>query len=215
MIAAAKLREAEQYLSRRDRRLARLINAHGPCTLGRKRRDPFHVLCSSIIGQQLSIKAADTIQARVATLVLAGETPKSVFTPAHFIDAEHQQLRTAGLSNAKSKWLIAIAQAVHSGEFSFTKLRKLDDEAAIDTLDALPGIGRWTAEMYLMFAMDRIDIFSMGDVGLRRSIDKIYNRGDKLDADATLKIINRWAPYRSVASWYLWRLVDGDSGTWS
>ena len=191
--------------------LGRLIAAHGPCTLGAKRRDPFHVLCSSIISQQLSTKAADTIQARVATAVLAGAR----FMPAHFIEAEIALLRAAGLSNAKSRWLIAIAQQVHRGEFSFAKLRKLDDEAAIAALDALPGIGRWTAEMYLMFALDRLDIFSLGDVGLRRSLGQIYNDGAKLSDEECLAITECWSPYRSVGSWYLWRLVDGDIGTWT
>jgi DNA-3-methyladenine glycosylase II len=220
MIPAATLRAAEAHLSRRDKKLAALIERYGPCTLGRRRRDPFHVLCSSIIGQQLSVKAADTIQARVATAVLAGAR----FMPAHFIDAEFELLRACGLSNAKSRWLIAIAQAVHRGEFSFAKLRRMDDETAIETLDALPGIGRWTAEMFLMFALDRLDIFSLGDLGLRRGLNQLHGRKifsddsvkfEKLDDDATLKIAARWAPYRSIASWYLWRIVDGDSGSWT
>ena len=215
MIPLDTLRQAELHLARRDRRLADLIAAHGPCTLGRKRREPFHVLCSSIIGQQLSIKAADAIQARVAAAVLDGMPEMTGFLPAHFIDTDHERLRSCGLSNAKARWLVALAQAVHTGELDFRKLRRMDDEAAIASLDALPGIGRWTAEMFLMFALDRIDLFSLGDVGLRRSIDKLYNAGEKLDEDATLKITARWAPYRSVASWYLWRMVDGDNNTWA
>ncbi len=220
MIKPEILRAAEAHLRRRDKKIGKLIDAHGPCTMGAKRRDPFHVLCSSIISQQLSTKAADTIQARVAAAVLASAR----FMPTHFINAEHELLRAAGLSNAKAKWLIAIAQAVHSGEFSFAKLRKLDDESAIEALDALPGIGRWTAEMYLMFAMDRLDIFSMGDIGLRNALNRIHGNfsgrgdaatGEKLDDDATLAITARWAPYRSIASWYLWRLTDGDVGTWT
>jgi len=210
MLPAATLREAEQHLSRRDRRLAQLIQANGPCTLGRSRRDPFHVLCRSIIGQQLSLKAADTIQARIAAAVRAG----TKFMPGHFLDAEPELLRGAGLSRAKCRWLIALAQAVHGGELDFRKLRRMDDETAITTLDALPGIGRWTAEMFMIFALDRLDIFSMGDVGLRRSLDKLHNCGVKLDDDKALKITRRWAPYRSVASWYLWRMVDGDSDSW-
>ena len=106
MLPAATLREAEQHLSRRDRRLAQLIQANGPCTLGRSRRDPFHVLCRSIIGQQLSLKAADTIQARIAAAVRAG----TKFMPGHFLDAEPELLRGAGLSRAKCRWLIALAQ---------------------------------------------------------------------------------------------------------
>lgn len=211
MIPSERLREAEQHLRRRDRRLARLMDAHGPCTLGRRRRDPFHVLCSSIIGQQLSVKAADTIQARVAAAVFADKC----FTPAHFVDAEHEHLRACGLSNAKARWLRALAQAADDGSLDFRKLRRLSDDDAVAALDSLPGIGRWTAEMFLIFAMDRLDIFSMGDVGLRRSLDRLHNGGEKLEDEATLALTARWAPYRSVGSWYLWRMVDGDSGTWS
>jgi DNA-3-methyladenine glycosylase II len=211
MIQPEILREAEAQLRRKDRRLARLIDAHGPCTLGAKRRDPFHVLCSSIISQQLSAKAADTIQARVAITLGAGRK----FVPTHFLDAEHDQLRACGLSNAKAKWLRALAEATHGGSLSFTKLKKMDDEAAIAALDALPGIGRWTAEMFLIFAMDRLDIFSMGDVGLRNSLNRIHNSGAKLDDEATLALTANWAPYRSVGSWYLWRLTDGDVEAWN
>jgi len=220
VIPTETIRLAEAHLRKRDRKLAKLIDQYGPCTLGARRRDPFHVLCTSIISQQLSTKAADTIQARVATAVLAG----AKFMPAHFIDAEFGLLRAAGLSNAKSKWLIALAQAVHCGELDFRKLRALDTESAIEALDALPGIGRWTAEMFLMFALDRIDLFSLGDVGLRRGVNQLYGRRlegpgapkyEKLDEEATLKIAGRWAPYRSVASWYLWRIADGDVGTWT
>lgn len=211
MISSETLRNAEQHLRRSDSRLAVLIDRYGPCTFGRRRRDPFHVLCTSIIGQQLSVKAADTIQARVATAVLAGAR----FMPAHFIDAEFDLLRSAGLSGAKSRWLVALAQAVHRGDLDFRKLRRMDDATAIATLDALPGIGRWTAEMFLIFALDRLDLFSMGDIGLRRSLDALYADGARLDDEATQAITGRWAPYRSVASWYLWRRIDGDNDTWT
>jgi len=203
-ISDAEIAAAERQLSRTCPVMKQLIKAHGRCPIGRSRRDPFHVLCTSIISQQLSVKAADTIQARVATAVLAGAR----FMPAHFIDAEHELLRAAGLSNAKAKWLIGIAKAVHSGEFSFARLRRMDDDTAIEMLDALPGIGRWTAEMYLMFALARRDIFSLGDVGLRNGVNRLFNNGDKLDDEATLAIAARWAPYRSIASWYLWRAME-------
>jgi len=211
MIDPDYLRQAEAKLGRADKKLARLIEAHGPCTLGQKPRDPFHVLCGSIISQQLSVKAADTIQGRVAIALSAG--PR--FEPAHFLGAEHEQLRSCGLSNAKARWLKALAEAVHGNHLSFETLRQLDDEAAIKTLDALPGIGRWTAEMFLIFAMDRLDIFSLGDVGLRNALNRVHNGGEKLDDDATLKFAARWAPYRSIASWYLWRSSDGDVEAWA
>jgi len=211
MIDPQTLRDAEQQLAQTDRKLARLISAHGPCTLGQKKRDPFHVLCGSIISQQLSVKAADTIQGRVADALGAGKR----FVPGHFLAAEHEQLRACGLSNAKARWLRALAEAVDSGELSFKQLQKLDDEAAIKALDALPGIGRWTAEMFLIFAMDRLDIFSLGDVGLRNAMNRVHNGGEKLDDEATLQLAAAWAPYRSVGAWYLWRSSDGDVEAWA
>ncbi|TXH06339.1 MAG: DNA-3-methyladenine glycosylase 2 family protein [Nevskiaceae bacterium] len=197
---------AERHLSRRDPVLRKLIARHRPCTLVGRRRDPFHVLCTSIVSQQLSTKAADTIQGRVMAHVNA----RRKLEPRHIIGTEHEALRACGLSHAKARWLRALAEQVHSGEFSFARLRRMDDESAIEALDALPGIGRWTAEMYLIFALHRLDIFAMDDVGLRRSVNRLYNGGEPLDDDATLALTERWKPYRSVASWYLWRLIDGD-----
>lgn len=204
MIKPDTLRAAEAHLRERDPRLAPLIDAHGPCTMGAKRRDPFHVLCSSIISQQLSIKAADTIQARIA--VATGASRR--LTPAHLIAADHEQLRACGLSNAKARWLRELAEAAACGRLDFARLKKLDDEAAIAALDALPGIGRWTAEMFLIFALDRLDLFSLGDVGLRNGLNRLHGGGDRLDDQTALAITARWAPYRSVGSWYLWRIAD-------
>lgn len=185
--------------------MRRLVRTLGPCQLGVRKRDPFQVLSSSIIGQQLSTKAADTIQRRVYELVGA----KTRLTPAHLLAQTPEALRGCGLSNAKVKWLLELARRVDSGELDFRKLAKMDDATALETLDALPGVGVWTAEMFMMFAMDRIDIFSLGDVGLRNGVNKLFNDGAKLDEAATLALVERWGPYRSVASWYLWRMGDG------
>ncbi len=202
---------AEKHLRKMDPVMARLIARHGPCTLGSKRADPFHTLVTSIISQQLSTKAANTIAGRV--LLAAGA--KQRFETGHFLAATHEQLRGCGLSNAKARWLRDIAGRVHTEEFSFKKLVRLDDEAAIEMLDALPGIGRWSAEMYLMFALNRLDLFAMDDVGLRRSVNILYGKGRKLSERRTLAITKPWAPYRSVASWYLWRMTDGDNEAWA
>jgi len=198
------LEQAVDHLRRRDRKLARLIDTHGPCLLGGRRRDPFHVLCSAIISQQLSSKAADTIQARVA--LAAGA--RGHFKPAHFLALTPEALRACGLSNAKARWLRGVAE-IHAADAGyFRKLSTLEDEAAIEMLDALPGIGRWSAEMFLIFAMGRLDIFSLGDAGLRRGLNLLHNQGEKLDDERTLAITAKWAPYRSVGSWYLWRMAD-------
>lgn len=207
----ATLRAAETHLSGVDPMLARLIARHGPCNLGARRRNPFHTLCTSIISQQLSSKAADTIQARVQALLKASPHLK----PAHFLAAKHADLRACGLSNAKARWMVEIARRTDAGEFSFRKLVRLEDEAAIEMLDALPGIGRWSAEMYLIFALDRLDIFAMDDVGLRRGVNRLYGNGRKLSGRRTLAITRAWAPYRSVASWYLWRLGNEEPQNWA
>lgn len=210
-IKSTLLRQAEGFLRDKDPVLASLIEKYGPCTLRQTRRDPFHVLCSSIIGQQLSSKAADTIQNRVMAKVAEPKRLK----PEQLLRISHDELRACGLSNAKANWLRSISAQVHSGDFSFRRLQRMSDEEATAALDALPGVGLWTAEMYLIFALQRMDIFSMGDVGLRRSMDRLYNRGKKLSDARTLKITRQWAPHRSVASWYLWRLADGDVQTWT
>ncbi|HZP12587.1 MAG TPA: DNA-3-methyladenine glycosylase [Nevskiaceae bacterium] len=202
-ITTGAIRLAERHLSR-DAIMAKLVQKHGPCTLGRKRRDPFHTLCVSIISQQLSSKAADTIASRVEALI--GSSGR--MTHKHFKAVTIEQLRGCGLSNSKAKWLTSIADAARTGDLSFSKIAKMTDAEAIKTLDALPGIGQWTAEMFLIFALNRPDIFSMGDVGLRRAVNTLYNGGRKLSDRRTHELAERWSPYRSVACWYLWRSSD-------
>lgn len=218
MIPRKTLRAAEAHLAAADPVLAKLIAHYGPSTLGRKRRDPFHVLCASIIGQQVSAKAADTIQRRVAGLIGA---PHDAFEHHHFSVATQETLRACGVSNAKAKWLLELAARCADGRFDAARLKRLDNAELTAELDALPGIGLWTAEMMLIFAFDRLDVFSMGDVGLRNAINGLYaprgrdGKPKKLDEKKTLKITKPWAPYRSVACWYLWRGIDGDVGTWT
>lgn len=208
-----QLRAAERYLAEADPLIGELIERYGPCGLGKPRGEPFHILCSSIISQQLSSRAADTIQTRV----MAGLGAATALAPAHLLAAEHELLRSFGLSQAKAKWLKHLAEAAHGGTLDFEALRALDDEAAIVLLDALPGIGRWTAEMFLMFAMHRLDLFAMDDVGLLRGLQMLYGakNGRKLSQRRILTITRRWSPYRSVASWYLWRVADPQNVIWA
>ncbi|MGH8531076.1 MAG: DNA-3-methyladenine glycosylase family protein [Nevskiales bacterium] len=210
-VSSSTIAAAETRLAEVDPIMRRLIAHYRPCTLGLTHRDPFHTLGYSIISQQLSTKAADTIYQRVAARV----GTKSRMRPAHFLEIAAEELRACGLSYAKAKWLRTLAQAVDSGELNFAALRKMDDAAALAALDALPGIGQWTAEMALIFAFDRLDIFSLGDVGLRRMVNRLYNKGRPLNDKRTIKLTAGWAPYRSVASWYLWRATDGDAAVWA
>jgi len=211
-IAAETLQQASDFLSTADPVLGRVIERCGPCTLGSRDREPFHVLATSIINQQLSTKAADTIQRRVENLIGADT---GGLTPALLGSATEADLRSCGLSGSKSRWLQTLAQRVLSGELSMAGIAAMDDETAIRELDALPGVGRWTAEMMLIFAFGRLDVFAMDDIGLRRSVEKLYNDGAAMPADAIAAITEGWRPWRSVASWYLWRVADGNVADWA
>lgn len=200
------MQAALAHLRESDAIMAQLIAQHGVCPLGGIASDPFHVLATSIISQQLSVRAADTIQGRLETLL--GCPGK--LQPQSLVAADPLQLRSAGLSTAKARWLQGLSRLVLEEQFVFDALQEMDDEAAIRALDALPGVGRWTAEMFLIFALGRHDIFSLGDVGLRRAIDRLYNQGSALDEAATRAITACWSPYRSAACWYLWRATDSN-----
>lgn len=182
--------------------MAQLIVNYGRCPLARRRRHPpFHTLASSIINQQLSTKAADTIKQRVAAFA------PMPFRPEDFLAAPIGTLRTAGLSGAKAKYIRELADRVISGKIDFDALADEGDEAVIARLMEVPGIGRWTAEMFLISGLKRPDVLAVGDAGLRRAARMLY--GDKEPAALLAKVGAAWRPYRSVASWYLWRHLDG------
>lgn len=203
------LRLAERRLAEVDPVIGGLIARYGPCQLAARRREPFQVLCASIVSQQISSRAADAILARITAAF--GERGR--IRPERLAEASTEALRACGLSHSKARWLQHLGAATASGALDFARLRAMDDESAIAQLDALPGIGRWTAEMFLIFALHRLDIFAMDDLGLRRGVDTLYGNGRRLSDARTLKITRTWAPYRSVASWYLWRLADPDTQT--
>ena len=174
--------------------MAGLVSRIGPCTLPALDHPPFGTLASSIIGQQLSIKAAQTIEARV--LALTGR-----LEPASILAVEVDGLRACGLSAAKVRYLWALSEAVAAGRLDFEALATMEETDAVKALVALPGIGPWTAEMFLIFGLKRPDVLSVGDAGLQRASRDLY--GKPLE-----EIADRFRPYRSVASWYLWRHLD-------
>lgn len=158
-------------------------------------------LIESVISQQLSIKAADTIFARFVGLFPAGDFP----TAAMILDKDDEDLRSAGLSYAKVSYVKSIANAFVSDLIDIEKIRKQSDEEVIAELTQIKGIGRWTAEMILIFTLQRTDIFSIGDLGLRRAIEKLYGITDRKEM---LKLAESWQPHRSTACWYLWRSLE-------
>lgn len=164
----------------------------------RSRGDTFYTLARSIAGQQISVKAADAIWKRLEAY---GEV-----TPRTYLDAAEDDLRALGLSRSKVAYLKNIAEYFHLNDTSH--LPALDDEALITELTKLKGVGRWTAEMLLIFHYQRPDVLPLLDIGLLKSIYRHYNDSEEMDVKAVQQLAEKWKPYRSVATWYLWRALD-------
>lgn len=161
----------------------------------------FAKLCRNIVGQQLSVKVADVIIKRFEEFV--GE-----IKPESILSHEDQQLRNLGLSWAKIKYVKDLATKTSTQELKLELLPKLENEAVILELTKVKGIGRWTAEMFLIFTLGREDVFSYGDLGLRRAIEKLYNFPKDTKQDLFEPIVEKWKPYRSYASLALWHSLD-------
>lgn len=198
---ATAIRRAERHLAKADPIMQRLIVRHGHCPIAEREFRPFHMLANSIISQQLSTKAAATIKVRVGALVgVPIEISKVLSTPP-------ERLRSAGLSEAKTRYIRELAAHVNDGRLDFDAIITLDDESVVEKLVIVPGIGRWTAEMFLLFGLKRMDVLALGDAGLQRAARNLYGTKRK---SATLlpRVAENWRPYRSVASWYLWRSLE-------
>jgi DNA-3-methyladenine glycosylase II len=163
----------------------------------------FYRLCRAIAGQQLSVKAAATIWGRVADLIKADEN----ILPQQLLDIPVEKLRECGLSNAKANYMHNIAQAFRD-DASYTNLEHLSDEEVIELLTKIKGVGRWTAEMFLMFTLGREDIFSPGDLGLIKGMMQIYGLKKKPSPTKIKQITSKWKPYRTFASLMLWSVFD-------
>lgn len=188
---------------RRDPILKRLVDSCPPPE-PRRRRDLFVDLIDAIVSQQLSVKAAASIFARLEALFTG-----TGMTPAALADTDPDTLRTAGLSRPKVGYVQGIATAVRTGEFDPTVLEELDDEAVIEELVCLKGVGRWTAEMLLIFSLGRPDVFSMGDLGLRNAVARHYGV-DRESHEEIAALARRWSPYRSLACHYLWKSLENE-----
>jgi len=180
--------------------MAALIKHHGACPLAEGRPDAFETLATSIVGQQISLHAAEAIGKRVLALI-------GGFTPAQVLATTPEALRAAGLSAAKVRYLTELARRVDEGRLNLTALPQMSDAEVIAALVELPGIGQWTAEMFLMFGLKRPDVLSLGDAGLQRAARMLF--GEDVDLQ---QAGDPWRPWRSVASWYLWRALG--AGGW-
>lgn len=199
--------EATLHLSRVDDRLAQVIAAHGPFTMRPSAEvGIYESLVRSIVFQQLSGKAAATILSRLLA-TWGGRFP----TPAELLEADLASLRSAGVSRNKALALHDLsARALDGTVPTLAQARQLEDEELVQRLVAVRGIGRWTVEMLLMFRLGRPDVLPVADLGVRKGFQLTFDL-DELPRPALMQeLAEPWRPYRSVGSWYMWRLVDGD-----
>ena len=196
--------DACRHLAKRDRVMKKLIPKFGEARL-QSRGDAFTTLARSIVGQQISVKAAQSVWDRFAGAVGG---PSTRLAPAAVLALETPTLRGAGLSARKAEYLLDLARHFESGAVHVPQWLEMDDEAIIEELVAIRGIGRWTAEMFLIFHLMRPDVLPLDDLGLIKGISLSYFSGEQVSRAEARELGEAWAPYRSVATWYVWRSLD-------
>ena len=196
--------DACKHLSRRDRVMRKLIPRFGEGRL-QSRGDAFTTLARSIVGQQISVKAAQSVWHRVAGLMPDSSTR---LLPTSVLALDVPALRAAGLSARKAEYMGDLAAHFASGAVHVAQWQQMDDEAIIDELVAIRGIGRWTAEMFLIFHLMRPNVLPLDDVGLLNGISLNYFSGEPVSRAEAREVGDAWAPFRSVATWYIWRSLD-------
>jgi DNA-3-methyladenine glycosylase II len=201
-----RLRTAEKQLAEKDKRLAPIIKSSGPCRI-KPHKDHYGELVGSIVGQQLSSIAAGTIWRRVLDL-FGGKMP----TPEQLIRIDDQKLRDVGLSWAKVRYVKDLARHILDGSLDLGHISTMPNEQLIEQLTAVKGLGEWSAHMFMMFGLGRLDILPTGDLGIRKAMMNIYGLKELPDPARMITIANQnnWHPYESVASWYLWQGLDNN-----
>jgi DNA-3-methyladenine glycosylase II len=192
--------EACAHLARKDRVMKKLIPQFGDAIL-ESRGDAFVTLARSIVGQQISVKAAQSVWDRFADL-------SRKLTPAGVLKLKVDDMRSAGLSARKVEYLVDLALHFDSGAVHVKGWQEMDDEAIIAELVAIRGIGRWTAEMFLIFHLMRPNVLPLDDVGLINGISRNYFSGEPVSRSDAREVAQAWAPYCTVATWYIWRSLD-------
>ena len=199
--------QAVEHLRGADDTLRQIIDERGALDLEARVRgrpnDAYGALLRSIVGQQLSTKAARSIYTRLTEL-FDGRTP----TPQELLDADPEVVRSAGLSRAKVNYLRSLAEHVISGELELDSLPDLPDDEVAREVTAVKGLGQWTADMFLIFHLGRPDVLPVGDLGVRRAVQRAYGLEELPDAETLERLGERWRPYRSLASLYLWESLD-------
>ena len=192
--------KAKAYLRKKDKRLGKIIESYPKDFLFSK-SDPFMTLARSIVGQQISVKAAQSVWDRLEIKIVK-------VSPLNIKKIHSNSLKSVGLSRQKVLYLKNLSEAFIKDKLKIKLWSKMSDEDVIQDLIQVKGIGRWTAEMFLIFNLCRADIFPLDDIGMIKGLCKIYNLNYPINKDKVLKIGNKWKPYRSVATWYLWSSLD-------
>jgi len=195
---AAPSPKPEAYLMQRDKKLAKLIAIFGRADIGKEKREPFDALARAVISQQLSTAAAGSIAKRLEAV--HGKRP---FQPSRILALGSEPLRACGISNSKIRTVTGIAEACIAGDIAHEVFEQLDDQQVFRKLTSYWGIGAWTAEVFMMYGLNRLDTLALGDGGLIRAHRMLYPNAKSLELTA-----QRWRPYRAVAAWYLWRFLD-------
>jgi 3-methyladenine DNA glycosylase/8-oxoguanine DNA glycosylase len=199
---ATDYQRARRFLMRKDPVLATVIRQVGPCELPNiPYQPPFMALAEAIASQQLSVKAADTIFGRFCALF----GPDNIPDPQRLLQLQDDVIRGAGFSRSKVVFLRDLAAHVAEQRLELDRLHEFDDERVLERLTAVKGIGQWTAEIYLMFRLQRPDVFPADDLGLVKAAQNVYGLRQRPTRKKLLKMAEAWRPYRSVAAWYLWR----------
>jgi DNA-3-methyladenine glycosylase II len=196
--------DACKHLAKRDRVMRKLIPQFGDGRL-QSPGDAFTTLARSIVGQQISVKAAHSVWDRFAALMAA---PSSRLSPQALLALDPPAIRAAGLSARKVEYLRDLALHFEAGSVHVHQWQQMDDEAIVDELVAIRGIGRWTAEMFLIFHLMRPNVLPLDDVGLIKGISLNYFSGEPVSRAEAREVGDAWAPFRSVATWYIWRSLD-------
>lgn len=206
MSFSQQLRQAEKYLAQNDKRLAPVIQQSGPCTI-KPHTDHYGELVGSIVGQQLSTAAAATIWKRVLDL-FEGKMPR----PEQLVKIDDQKLRDVGLSWAKVRYVKDLAEHILDGRLDLSHIATMPNDQLIEQLTAVKGIGEWSAHMFMMFGLGRLDILPVGDLGIRKGVMLLYGLKELPSPEQIITIANKnkWHPYESVACWYVWQSLDNN-----
>lgn len=204
--STARMKRAVTQICEADSQFIPIVSAHPLCTIGLRESESSHFesLVESVISQQLAIRAADTIHARLVDLAGGKVTPSTI------AKLKVEDLRTTGLSGSKAKTILSLSQAALSGEVAIDELHLLTDDLVSAQLMSLWGIGPWTVDMFMMFQLGRLDTWPVGDLGVRRGWEKIHHLKDQIEPKKLAIRGEKFRPYRSIVAWYCWRAVENN-----